>query len=411
MVKIKILNYGSCNIDYVYALDHILKVGETLVADKLNVFPGGKGLNQSIAIARAGADVCHAGCVGTDGDFLLELMSDAGVDISFVKRTNGKNGHAVIQVSQEGENSIFIYAGSNGMIEQADVDMVLSNFSEGDILLLQNEINNIDYIIEKAHSVGMDIILNPSPINENILKLDFNMISYIILNEIEAGDISGCGDPYDSLDFFKKEYPALKVMLTLGKNGCIYQERDTRISHPIFETVAVDTTAAGDTFTGYFIAGLAAGLDTAEILRLASCAAAISVSRHGAAPSIPTRDEVLNLIKNMSVKKSGIREENTVRKIEFYIKNNIKNASLGGLADLLCYSAVYSGNVVKKLMGMSFNELLQKKRLELAASLLIETDEPIGDIISKVGYENGSYFRRIFKERYGVNPFEYRKMR
>ena len=121
-------------------------------------------------------------------------------------------------------------------------------------------------------------------------------LSYIILNEIEAGDISESSDPYVSLDFFKKEYPSLKVMLTLGKNGCIYQDGETRIVHPIFETVAVDTTAAGDTFTGYFISGLYMGLDTEEILRTASCAAAISVSRHGAAPSIPTRDEVFDFL-------------------------------------------------------------------------------------------------------------------
>ena len=197
----KILNYGSCNIDYVYALDHILKVGETLVADKLSIFPGGKGLNQSIAIARAGAPVFHAGCVGSDGGFLLELMMASGVDTSYVKRVDEKNGHAIIEVSREGDNSIFIYAGSNGMIEKADVDTVLSNFEKGDILLLQNEISNIEYIIEKAYDIGMKIILNPSPINEKILGLDFNKLSYIILNEIEAGDISGNADPYLSLDF------------------------------------------------------------------------------------------------------------------------------------------------------------------------------------------------------------------
>ncbi len=305
VIKMKILNYGSCNIDYVYALDHILKVGETLVADKLSVFPGGKGLNQSIAIARAGAPVYHAGCVGHDGDFLLELMSESGVDVSYIKRVNEKNGHAIIEVSREGDNSIFIYAGSNGMIEQPDIDRVLSNFGSGDLLLLQNEINNIDYIIEKAHAVGMDIILNPSPINEKITKLDFNMLSYIILNEIEAADISGCPDPYDALDFFKKKYPNLKIMLTLGKNGCVYQDGDKRVAHPIFETVAVDTTAAGDTFTGYFIAGLSEKLEIEEILRLASCASAISVSRHGAAPSIPTKGEVASLINTMKTAENG----------------------------------------------------------------------------------------------------------
>ena len=173
----KILNFGSCNIDYVYSMDHIVKVGETQTTYSLETFSGGKGLNQSIALARAGAEVYHAGCIGNDGEMLLDILNESGVDTSFVKKVDEKNGHAIIQVSAKGENSIFLYPGSNNMVTTEFIDEVLSHFGEGDILLLQNEISNLTYIIEKAYKKKMCIILNPSPINEVIEKIDFNMIS------------------------------------------------------------------------------------------------------------------------------------------------------------------------------------------------------------------------------------------
>lgn len=299
VIKIKILNFGSCNIDYVYMLDHIVKNGETEACGEMKVFAGGKGLNQSIAIARAGAEVYHAGCVGTDGEFLAALLAESGVDTRYLKRVDAKNGNAIIQVSREGDNSIIVYSGSNAMIEKCDVDAVLTDFCEGDILLLQNEISNLSYIIEKAYEIGMRIILNPSPINKEIFELDFSMLSYLILNETEAADLSGCDTPYESLDFFRKKYPTIKIMLTLGKDGCVYQDGERRIYHPTFDVTTVDTTAAGDTFTGYFVMGVSSGLDIKQNLRLASCAAAIAVSRQGAAPSIPTIDEVRGRIDLM----------------------------------------------------------------------------------------------------------------
>ena len=170
----KILNFGSCNIDYVYSLDHIVKIGETETTHKLETFPGGKGLNQSIAVAKAGAQIYHAGCVGIDGKILIEILQENGVDISYLKTVNTKNGHAVIQVSSKGENSIFIYPGSNEMITEEYIDFVLDNFDAGDVILLQNEINNVNYIVEKAYQKKMCIIFNPSPFNEKINEIDIN---------------------------------------------------------------------------------------------------------------------------------------------------------------------------------------------------------------------------------------------
>ena len=297
----KILNFGSCNIDYVYFMDHIVAAGETEATQSLNIFPGGKGLNQSIAIARAGESVYHAGCIGDGGEFLLEILENDKVDTSLIERVDCQNGHAIIQVSKEGENSIFLYPGSNRMISCSQVDKALDFFSKDDILLVQNEINNIDYIVKKAHERGMRIILNPSPCNSEIGRIDLGMISYLILNRLEVREITGCDTVSDALLYFREKFPKLKVMLTLGNSGCVYQDEKEQIFCPTFKVEAVDTTGAGDTFTGYFIAGIARGTDVEKTLRIASAAAAISVTREGAATSIPHMDEVLKRIDSLAV--------------------------------------------------------------------------------------------------------------
>lgn len=292
----KILNFGSCNIDHVYSMDHIVAPGETQTAFKLEIFPGGKGLNQSIAAARAGACIYHAGCIGEDGELLSRILSENGVDLTYLRTTEEKNGHAVIQVGSDGENSIFLYPGSNEMITPEHIECTLNDFGKGDLLILQNETNALKELVEKAHERGMSILLNPAPFNEKITALDFSMLEYIILNETEAMGLSGTDEPETCLEFFKRTYPDLKVILTLGSNGCIYMEKGEKLYRSAYKVQAVDTTAAGDTFTGYFAAGLAEGLDMAEILKNASAASAITVSRMGAAPSVPTKAEVTEFL-------------------------------------------------------------------------------------------------------------------
>ncbi|MBQ8254663.1 MAG: helix-turn-helix domain-containing protein [Clostridia bacterium] len=405
----KILNFGSCNIDYVYSMDHIVRVGETLSTYKLETFEGGKGLNQSIAIARAGAKVYHAGCVGEDGKMLTDLLSKSGVDLTYLKTVEGKNGHAIIQVSSKGENSIFLYGGSNEMVTEDFVDSVLENFSEGDIILLQNEISSVPYIIDRAYEKKMCIVFNPSPFTDEIKKLDLNKLSYVLLNEVEASEFSGYDDPEASLSYFEENYPSLKVILTLGSKGCIYLDNGTRYRQYAFKTNAVDTTAAGDTFTGYFVAGVCGGIDTARNLKLASAAAAITVSRMGAAPSIPLMDEVLFTLGTLKSGESDAKSEMLKKQIVDYVEGNVKDASLSELASLLNYSVIYSGHLVKKLTGKPFSKLLQDARCDKASEYLIRSDMSVREIISAVGYENGSFFRAIFKERFGDTPLQYRQ--
>ena len=393
------------------SLEHIVNKGETETTHNLETFPGGKGLNQSIALARAGAKVYHAGCIGDGGEMLVDVLKESGVDISYIRKVDEKNGHAVIQVSAKGENSIFLYPGSNNMVSKEFIDKVLDDFNKGDIILLQNEISNVKYIIEKAYEKKMCIILNPSPINEVIDEIDFNMISYIILNEVEAMEIAKCNDPKQSLVIMEKKYPDLKIMLTLGSKGCVYKDAENEVHQPAFKVNAVDTTAAGDTFTGYFVNGIANGDEYDEILKFASAASAIAVSRNGAAPSIPVAYEVLSSLSDMKENTLEDKNEYLSNQIYDYIMSEIKTANLKDLSKKLGYSDVYAGKLVKNIFKKTFSALVQEYRCIKAAELLLETEIPVEEIIKAVGYENESFFRKIFKEKYGKNPLKFRKMR
>ena len=292
----KILNFGSLNIDYVYTVDHFVKKGETISSPALNIFSGGKGLNQSIALKRAGADVYHAGAIGKDGLFLEELLNDTKINTEFLfKLENVRTGNAIIQNDKYGDNCIILYSGANGAITKDMVDSVLSNFSKGDFIILQNEISELSYIVEKAHKIGIKIILNPSPINKNIFEINPEYIDYLILNEIEGKVLSeGFTDNIDILKSLAKKFKNAHIILTLGENGSIYSYKDTLIKQDIYKVNVVDTTAAGDTFVGYYIASMLNGMSVKSSLDFASKASAISVTKKGAANSIPNKDDVVN---------------------------------------------------------------------------------------------------------------------
>ncbi len=293
----KILNFGSCNIDIVYTVDHIVRPGETISVDNIETFVGGKGLNQSVALANAGAKVYHAGCIGSDGAILSDFMQSAGVDLTYLRVADIKTGQATIQVDKNGENAIFLYAGANHAITEKYVDSVLSNFAEGDFLLLQNEINNIDYIIDKAYERGMKIFFNPAPFNKIAAGIDLNKLYCIIPNEIESSGYTGREDYNAFVELIKNSYPNLRAVVTLGKRGCVYIDEENILYQSAFNVEAVDTTAAGDTFVGYFIAQISAGKSVKEAIKTACAASAVTVSRKGAAPSIPIIDEVERCMK------------------------------------------------------------------------------------------------------------------
>lgn len=289
----KKLVFGSLNIDRTYRVDHFVSKGETMSANSMELFCGGKGFNQAVAMVRAGSEVCFAGAVGKDGDFLLAPMQAEGIDTKHVKRTQGESGHAVIQVDRNGSNCIMILSAANGEITHADVDEVLSDFARGDLIVLQNEISSLDYIIEKAHDIGMLVALNPSPFDGKLDVCDFSKVDYLIVNEVEGAALSGKQNWHDISETMHAMYPGVNLLLTLGENGSVYTGSDgTQTACGIMRTEACDTTAAGDTFAGYFLSAVTEGVSVRDALEAAAVASGIAVSRPGAFPSIPYAEEV-----------------------------------------------------------------------------------------------------------------------
>lgn len=288
----KILNFGSLNLDYVYQVEHILIPGETLSSSDRTIFCGGKGLNQSIALAKAGIAVYHAGMVGEGGEILLETCRENGVDTRFVRKIDGPCGHTVIQVDKDAQNCILLFGGANRSITREFVDEVLAFFEKGDVILLQNEINELGYIIDKASEKGMMIILNPSPYDNALDRCNLSKVSLFLVNEIEGYQITGEKEPEAILAKVRSIYPKAKIVLTLGSEGAVYQDENQIYRQGMYKVKAIDTTAAGDTFTGYFIASILENMSVEEGLKLAAKASAIAVSRPGATASIPLREEV-----------------------------------------------------------------------------------------------------------------------
>ena len=289
----KVLNIGSMNLDLVYRVDHIVQPGETEASVSMNTFLGGKGMNQSVALAKAGVEVYQGGMIGEDGQPFLDACAEYGVRADFIRKVEGKSGHAVIQIDSSAQNCILLYGGANQMLTEAYVDEVLSHFGSGDILLLQNEVNLLPYIVEKAYEKGMQIALNPSPFNEKLSAVDMTKISIFLLNEVEGNQVTGLTVPEEIIVKMQEMFPHARIVLTLGKDGAVYADGEERFFQPIFPVKAVDTTAAGDTFTGYFLAGLVEGAPMETILKRSAKASSIAVSRAGAVPSIPYRDEVM----------------------------------------------------------------------------------------------------------------------
>ena len=288
----RILNFGSMNLDFVYEVEGIVRPGETVRALSRRTYCGGKGLNQSVALARAGADVCHAGLIGTDGAPLLALLQENGVDVSRVEQTEGLSSHTVIQVDKRGQNCILFYADGLLRVTDALQEHALEGFGPGDWLLVQNELERMGPLLRAAKARGMKTALNPSPANDSLRELPLGSVDCFLLNEVEGGWLTGETEPEAILQRLRAQYPEAVTVLTLGEAGSVCAAGTEIFRQKAYPADAVDTTAAGDTFTGYFLAGLLRGEPLPRCLDRASRAAAIAVSRPGAAPSIPFAREL-----------------------------------------------------------------------------------------------------------------------
>ncbi len=288
----KILNFGSLNIDHVYKVKSFVTPGETVKSREYIKKVGGKGLNQSIAMARAGAKVCHAGLVGEEGKFLTDFLKCDGVDVSFVGTSEIATGHAIIQVDENGENCILLFGGANQAITEKDAEKVFENFVKDDYIILQNETNIVPYVMEKAYAKGMKIVFNPSPITDEMLSFPLEKVSLFILNEVEGEALTGEKKVKKIKDRLLLIYPNSQFVLTLGSAGSVYFDKEKSFSVPAEKVKAVDTTAAGDTFTGYFIAKISSGESVENAMKIATKASAKTVTKIGAAESIPYINEI-----------------------------------------------------------------------------------------------------------------------
>lgn len=291
----KLVNLGSLCIDNVYRVHNIAAAGETVASLSYEVFPGGKGLNQSIAAARAGAEVVHVGCVGTDGGWLRDTLANEGVDVSALRIIDGASGHAVIQVNDEGTNAIVVTGGANRVLTNDDVQTALDGVQADDWLLLQNEINDLESVLRQARERGCRVAFNVAPADGREANYQLDGVQLLIVNEVEAKALAGEPNPATAATILSERLPNATVVLTLGKDGLICADADGQTTLAAFPVRAIDETAAGDAFIGFLMGALLAGEDMAFALRLGSAAGALATTKAGAASSLPTLAEARKL--------------------------------------------------------------------------------------------------------------------
>ena len=274
-------NLGSINADFVYQVPHLPAPGETLAATSMLRGLGGKGANMSVAAARAAAHVCHIGCVGADGAWAVERLLEYGVDTRFITTQSEATGHAIIAVDSAGENNILLYSGANHALTEPMIGVALSQAQAGDWLLLQNETNNQHYAAVIAKTLGLKVAYAAAPFDASAVEAVLDRLDLLVLNEVEAAQLQRTtGLAADSL-------PVRDVIVTLGAQGCRWHGQGGSQDFAALPVEPVDTTGAGDTFTGYVLAGLERDMPMAQAISFGIKAAGIMVTRLGTADVIP----------------------------------------------------------------------------------------------------------------------------
>ena len=283
-----IYNLGSINIDMVYRLPHLPMPGETLAARDYTQGLGGKGANMSVAAARGAARVRHIGAVGSDGRWTVQRLLEYGVDTTHITELDAATGHAIINVDDAAENAIVLWPGANALVDAAQIGRALSEANTGDILLMQNETSGQADAAQMAKDLGMRVIYAAAPFDADAVQAVLPFVDLLFLNEVEAAQLEqATGQAANALDIDD-------VIVTLGAKGCRWYQNSTNLETDFdaIKVEPVDTTGAGDTFTGYVVAGLDRGLPMAQAINLATQAAALMVTRHGTADVIPDLKEI-----------------------------------------------------------------------------------------------------------------------
>ena len=278
-----ILNFGSCNIDHVYTVDAFVRPGETLSSRTYQTFPGGKGLNQSVAIVQAGGACSHIGRIGRDGEWLKGMLHSLGINTDFLNVSTEPTGHAIIQVTPDGENAIITHGGANHTTTQSEIDSALETTKDTDFVLIQNEIKNVSYIIESAKKRGLQVAFNAAPINNGVEGYPLDALDLLFLNETEAEQLSRTRGTAEIIRALARKLPETKLIITLGGDGSIYHYKDETLKQIAIDTdQIVDTTGAGDAFVGTFLAHLMKSGIPRKALIAAAKASAECISRKGA---------------------------------------------------------------------------------------------------------------------------------
>jgi len=293
-----IFNLGSINIDHIYRVPHFPTPGETLSSDSYSKGLGGKGANQSIAIARAGGPVLHIGAIGEDALWTRDILAEAGADVSGIAVLESATGHAIINVDKSGENCIVLFHGANALVSQGQISAALASAKTGDWLLLQNEVNNGPFAAKLARAKGLKVAYVAAPFDAKKVQEMLPFVDLLSVNEGEAGMVCA------ALGVSEDEIPVEKLLITRGSDSITYRDGANRYAQAVFEVDPVDTTGAGDTFMGYFMAQLDAGYAPQEALRMAAAAAALKVTKKGTAEAIPLMEDVAGFIRSSPPKSS-----------------------------------------------------------------------------------------------------------
>ncbi len=293
-----LFNLGSINIDQTYRVPHFPAPGETLLSDSYSKGLGGKGANQSIAIARAGSTVAHIGAIGEDALWTRDILAEAGVDTAGIAVLKSATGHAVINVDARGENCIVLFDGANVLVSEGQISAALAQAKAGDWFLLQNEVNNGAFAARLARAKGLKVAYVAAPFDADKVQEMLPYVDLLSVNEGEAAKVC------EALGVSEDQIPVEKLLITRGSAGISYRDGASRFTQAAFEVEAVDTTGAGDTFMGYFMAQLDGGKSPQEALRMAAAAAALMVTKKGTAEAIPLLEDVNRFIRSFPPKSS-----------------------------------------------------------------------------------------------------------
>jgi len=293
----QVFNYGSINIDHIYRVGDFVRPGETLASDNYRMMLGGKGANQSIALVKAGVMVQHIGRISDADEWICKKLQKYGIGAYCLQLVDEPTGHAIIQVNNEGENAILLHGGANQSNSLGNLAEYISNGENGDWLLLQNECNLTAEALELAKKQGMTVAFNPAPMTSDVRDMPLEYVDYLIVNETEAEGLVDdpeitLDQPEVLLDQLHSRYPHMKIVLTLGDKGVIYKDKEQSVTVAAEKVDVVDTTAAGDTFIGYFIQQTTAVASVKTALELACKASAITVQTLGASESIPDMQQL-----------------------------------------------------------------------------------------------------------------------